>query len=243
MASEQISSSPGHIYQYSLMSALLVGETQGGLALKELTKRGDFGLGTFQLADGEMILLDGTAYHMKHDGSTSVVQPDTILPYATVTTFKPTIKSQVSNVTKDELQRHIEHLTPTAGNYFLAIRMDGKFKKMKVRVIKAQDVPGESILETVRKNQREIETENVVGTVIGFRAPECYQGLTVAGYHLHFINSERKVGGHCLAYEIEAVDIQVSIIRKLYTELPDREDFYKADLSLNQEGIVSVEGK
>ncbi|KAJ2955985.1 hypothetical protein NQZ79_g8091 [Umbelopsis isabellina] len=243
MASEQENTNPGHIYQYSLMSALLVGETQGGLALKELTKRGDFGVGTFQLIDGEMIMLNGTAYHMKHDGSTSVVPLDTVLPYATVTNFKPTIKSEVSNVTKDELQRHIEKLTPTAGNYFLAIRLDGKFKKMKVRVIKAQDVPGESVLETVRKNQREIETENVEGTIIGFRAPECYQGVTVAGYHLHFINSERKAGGHCLAYEIEHATVQVSIIRKLHTELPDREDFYKADLSLNQEGIVSVEGK
>lgn len=243
MALEQDNNTSGHIYQYSLMSALLVGETQGGLALEELTKRGDFGVGTFELVDGEMVMLNGIAYHMKHDGSTSVVPPDTILPYATVTFFKPTIMSEASHFTKDELQRHIEEVTPRAGNYFLAIRLDGKFKKMKVRVIKAQDVPGESIVETVRKNQREIETENVVGTIIGFRAPECYQGVTVAGYHLHFINKERNVGGHCLAYEIEHVNIQVSIIRKLHTELPDREDFYKADLSLNHEGIVSVEGK
>jgi alpha-acetolactate decarboxylase len=129
----------------------LDGQTLGGIQLKELAKHGDFGLGTFELADGEMILFDGTPYHMKHDGSTSVVKPDAILPYAMVIPFKPSINSKVSDFIKYAFQKHIESLTPTAGNYFLAIRVDGLFKKMKVRLVKAQDIPRESVLETVRK--------------------------------------------------------------------------------------------
>jgi acetolactate decarboxylase len=225
------------------MSALLDGQTLGGIKLKELTKRGDFGLGTFELADGEMVLLDGTPYHMKHDGSTETVKPDTILPYATVTYFEPSIKSTVSDINKGQFQQHLETLTPKAGNYFLAIRVDGSFAKMKVRLVKPQDIPGESVLETVRKNQREIDMENVEGTMIGFRSPECYQGITVAGYHLHFINKNRTAGGHCLDYEIKRADTAVSVIRNFDTELPERDDFYKADLKLNQDGIIKVEGK
>ncbi|GAB5587644.1 hypothetical protein Unana1_02544 [Umbelopsis nana] len=231
------------IYQYSIVSALMDGQTVGGIQLQHLRKRGDFGLGTLELADGEMILVDGTAYHMKHDGSTKVVQPDTCLPYAMTTIFKPTISKTVECLSKDAFHKFIEVLTPTAGNYFLAIRCEGRVKKIKVRVAKGQNVPGERVMETIKKTQRVIYMEDVEGTFIGFRSPDCYQGISVAGYHLHFINKERTAGGHCLDFDIDRGKVEVSIIRKYYTELPDTDEFYKADLSLNSEGIVQAEGK
>jgi acetolactate decarboxylase len=242
MSNNQPLQTSSKIYQYSIVSALMDGQTVHGIQLKDLTKQGDFGLGTFQLADGEMILVDGTAYHMRHDGSISVVEPTTYLPYAMVTFYKPTVTATVAGMLKPDFQKHIEDITPTAKNYFLAIRFDGVFKKIKVRVVKGQDVPGAKVMETITKNQKVIDLESVEGTMMGFRSPACYQGITVAGYHLHFISKDRTAGGHCLDYEIQEGSTGISIIRKLDTELPNTDDFYKADLSLNHEGIVKAEG-
>jgi alpha-acetolactate decarboxylase len=237
----QMENSP-KIYQYSIVSALMDGQTQGGIQLKELYKQGDFGLGAFQLADGEMILIDGTMYRMQHNGSISVAEPTVCLPYAMVTFYKPTVSTTIANMVKQDFQRHIEDITPISRNYFLAIRFEGFFKYLKVRLVKGQGVPGERLIEYMTQTQRVIEMENMEGTMLGFRSPQCYQGITVAGYHLHFISKDRTVGGHCLEYDIQEGDAGISIIRRLDTELPDSDDFYKADLRLNNEGIVKAEG-
>jgi alpha-acetolactate decarboxylase len=242
MADNQKLRTPPKIYQYSIVSALMDGQTLHGIQLKDLVKQGDFGLGTFQLADGEMILVDGTAYHMRHDGSISVVEPTTYLPYAMVTFCRPTVTTSVSGMLKPNFQKHIEDITPTAKNYFLAIRLDGVFKKVQVRAVKGQDVPGAKVMETITKTQKIFNLENVEGTMIGFRSPACYQGITVAGYHLHFISKDRKAGGHCLDYEVQEGSAGITIIRSLDTELPDTDDFCKADLTLDHEGIVKAEG-
>jgi len=56
------------VFQTSVISALLDGVYDGDLSLAELLAHGDFGLGTFNGLDGEMIILDGTAYQLHADG-------------------------------------------------------------------------------------------------------------------------------------------------------------------------------
>ncbi len=51
------------VYQTSLMSALLGGVYDGEMTVRELLRHGDFGLGTFNALDGEMVVLDGACYH------------------------------------------------------------------------------------------------------------------------------------------------------------------------------------
>ncbi|KAI9280361.1 alpha-acetolactate decarboxylase [Umbelopsis sp. AD052] len=236
-----VSNTPSKIYQYSIISAFLDGQTLHGIPLKDLAKHGDFGLGSFQLADGEMIMLDGKAYHMCYDGSITPVEPSTILPYAMVTFYKPNVTATVAGLLKPDFQKHIEDITPTAKNYFLAIRFDGVLKKLKFRIAKGQDEPGANVMKTITKTQRVIEMEDVEGTMIGFRSPDCYQGITVAGYHLHFIKKDRSTGGHCLDFEIQEGSLGISIIRQIDTELPDTDDFCKANVTVDHEGIVNAE--
>ena len=47
------------IYQYSTINALLEGVFDGDITLGSLKNYGDFGIGTFNTLDGEMIFLDG----------------------------------------------------------------------------------------------------------------------------------------------------------------------------------------
>jgi acetolactate decarboxylase len=43
------------------MGALLAGVYDGNVTIRELLRHGDFGLGTFNALDGEMLVLDGCA--------------------------------------------------------------------------------------------------------------------------------------------------------------------------------------
>ena len=56
------------LFQTSTIDALLVGVYDGETTFQELKRHGDFGLGTFNGLDGEMIALDGQFYQIKADG-------------------------------------------------------------------------------------------------------------------------------------------------------------------------------
>ena len=60
------------VYQTSTMGALLDGVYDGDVTIAELLTHGDFGLGTFNHLDGEMVVLDGVCHHLRSDGSATV---------------------------------------------------------------------------------------------------------------------------------------------------------------------------
>ena len=75
------------VYQTSLMSALLDGIYDGDTTVATLLEHGDFGLGTFNALDGEMLILDGICYRMRVDGTVEPAAGDDLSPFAVVTEF------------------------------------------------------------------------------------------------------------------------------------------------------------
>lgn len=55
------------IYQVSTMTSLLDGVYDGDFELSEIPKYGDFGIGTFNKLDGELIGFDGEFYRLRSD--------------------------------------------------------------------------------------------------------------------------------------------------------------------------------
>jgi acetolactate decarboxylase len=53
-----------------------------------LLEHGDFGLGTFENLDGEMVILDGAIYQVRGDGSVKHREDDFQIPFAVVTRFQ-----------------------------------------------------------------------------------------------------------------------------------------------------------
>ncbi len=80
-------------YQSSTMTALLDGVYDGGLTYGELEQQGDFGLGTFNELDREMVAVDGRFFQLRSDGTASPVTPDERTPFAAVTYFRATSPS------------------------------------------------------------------------------------------------------------------------------------------------------
>src|SRR4249919_2267892 len=67
-------------YQVSTISSLLAGGYDGATTIGEMLRHGNFGLGTFNGVDGEMIVLDGQAH---------LVDPSDLTPFAVVVPFQP----------------------------------------------------------------------------------------------------------------------------------------------------------
>ena len=229
------------VYQTSVIDALLAGVYDGDRTLEEVRGHGDFGLGTYQHLDGEMVLLDGQFYQVKVDGR--VYKPDLKgkTPFAAVCHFAPEKAFAVMEGTDlVGFESLVDRQSPNQ-NQFCAIRMEGHFKTMKTRSVPAQTKPYPPLAE-VAKKQAVFEMENVAGTVLGFRSPPFVKGVGVPGYHLHFISQDRSRGGHILAFEVVTGTAQVDVLNRFEMELPDTEAFATVDLSPNrQQELKSVE--
>ena len=57
------------LFQVSTSNALVQGVFQGAVTVRDPKRNGDFGLGTFDVLDGELIMLDGDCYRAAGGGS------------------------------------------------------------------------------------------------------------------------------------------------------------------------------
>ncbi|KAK4186969.1 alpha-acetolactate decarboxylase [Podospora australis] len=232
------------VFQFSLISALMDGVASHGTPISRVLAHGDHGLGTFRNMVGEMIVVDGEVYQMKHDGSVIHVNPeDTITPFATVTRFQATTKTKASVTGKKDLKELLTRLFPSSKNHFLAIRMDGVFRKINFRTAGGQCRPREGMVDVCAR-QAEHTFEGEKGTIVGFRCPEYVMGINVAGDHLHFISEDRQRGGHILSFETDGeVEVGISQMSNFHLELPtEDEEFNTAALAKDEKGIKAVEG-
>jgi acetolactate decarboxylase len=60
----------------------------------------------------------------------------------------------------------------------------------------------------------------VDGTLAGFRLPDYDQGISVAGYHLHFLDDNRSQGGHALDFQMTSGDVHICTLSELHLSLP-----------------------
>ena len=195
-----------------------------------LRRHGDFGIGTFNALDGEMIVIDGTIYRLAGDGTAKIAADSAKTPYAAVTWFEPDIDETV-NRTQDKrrFEGHLDELAASP-NLFYAVRFDGKVPMIRIRNVVRQTPPYRPLMEAIA-DQVVHELDNVEGTLIGFRCPDYAVGIGVPGYHLHFITAERGMGGHVLDYELAAGRMQLDHTSSLHLELPQNREFNQADLA------------
>ncbi len=230
------------VYQSSTIGALLAGIYDGDVTIAELLEHGDFGLGTFNRLDGEMIVLDGVCYHLRADGSARVAAAQELTPFAVVTWFQPDATIELASATREELAALVDHTIPSE-NLLYALRIDGTFKTVSTRTVAEQSKPYPPLTEAAA-GQALAEFREVSGTLAGFRTPDYEQGISVAGYHLHFIDQERAHGGHVLGFELEQGRIQISASSDLQLSLPRSGAFLDAKFSLEHmaDEIESAEG-
>ena len=220
------------IFQTSTIDALLAGVFDGETNFGEVRENGDFGIGTFDALDGEMILLDGTVFQVAHDGSVNVIDDETTTPFANSTFFDPDIEiildEPIASFTA--LEEFLDSKIATK-NLFFAIKIESEFPRIETRSVPRQNRPYPPLAEVVAE-QNKFEFENVAGTVVGFRSPAFVAGVNVPGYHLHFLNAERSAGGHILEIALAAgTKIELDPTPRFALELPESGDFLDTNLA------------
>jgi acetolactate decarboxylase len=219
------------VFQTSTIDALLAGLYDGDLSCRHLLEKGDFGIGTFDGLDGEMVLLDGRIYQVKADGKVYTPGSSCSTPFATVCRFKADKAFAITTPSDEKaVENLINHAAPNQ-NLFYAIRIRGTFKSVKTRSVPRQQKPY-PVLEAVTRHQPEFIRDNVEGTIVGFRCPAFVKGVNVPGYHLHFISHDRTFGGHVLGFEITAGEGDIDGLHQFFLRLPEHAaDFARTDLS------------
>lgn len=225
------------IYQTSLMSALLSGVYDGTTTVADLLKKGDFGLGTFNQLDGELIAFNSEVYQLRSDGSARTASPQQQSPFAVMTFFRPQYQHQFRGPATRAEVHHIIDQYVTSDNQFCALRIDGQFSLAETRTVPCQHRPYKSMPEVLGK-QPTFHFHQRSGVLIGFRTPQYMQGINVAGYHEHFITDDRQGGGHLLDYQLEHGTLSFGEISKLVIDLPGDSDFLHANL--NPENLDSA---
>jgi len=218
------------LFQVSTLGALLQGVYDGTTTVRELRAHGDYGIGTFDALDGEMLVNQGIFYQLRSDGTCHVMPKDARSPFAAVTFFDADRAIPVENLTvPDEIDGALQSALPTV-NVFYAVRIVGEFEHVKVRSVPRQVKPYPPLTEVV-KTQPVFEHHDLHGTLVGFRCPPFVQGLNVPGYHFHFIDADAKVGGHVLECRVRSGIAEVDVTPAIRITLPDSPAFYGLDLS------------
>ena len=229
------------LFQVSTIDALMQGVFDGFYSFDDLMDQGDFGIGTFNALDGEMVALDGEYYQVRADGVAYPVQGDMTAPFATVTRFEADQTAALENAGNfTELARQIDRHLPSP-NAFYALRIDGTFPYVQTRSVPRQEKPYPRLAEAV-EDQSVFNLTNVTGSVVGIWSPDFVKGVNVPGYHLHFITEDRKAGGHILEIQVANATAQMDVTAGFAMQLPSSGDFYNVNLSGNlQEELERIE--
>ena len=218
------------LFQTSTLQALMNGVYDGDCSFGELKRHGNFGLGTFDGLDGEMVAVDGQFYQVKTDGKAYPVGPAQKTPFCEVTFFKAEkVLDLREPLDLAQLEQRLLSQMPS-GNFPYAIKITGKFSYVKTRSVPPQTKPYPPLLE-VAKHQAVFEFKDVDGVIVGFYHPNYLAGINVAGYHCHFLTYDRRAGGHLLDCRIKQVRVELEQLEDFSLRLPESAAFSRTDLS------------
>jgi acetolactate decarboxylase len=175
-----------------------------------------------------MILLDGVFYHARADGSAVVAGPEQKTPLAYVTLFQRSNPVAIeSTLTLQQLESWLDARLQNP-NFFYAIRVEGLFREASTRAMAPQSKPYKPLAEIVG-TQSVREYTLTRGVLVGFRSPAFSKGISVPGYHWHFLTGDHKHGGHLLTMTVADAKVQIQQISELDLSLPRTEAFAAAD--------------
>ena len=217
------------LFQVSTSGALVQGIYQEAVSSKLLLNYGDFGLGTFENLDGEMVVLDSAIYQVRSDGEVLKIMDDVGTPFAVVTHFVADRDLTIENASSFEELSQICDRYRDSDNLFYAFRIDGRFAHVHTRAMKAtlDGLP----LAKAAAIQPEFDFKDVDGSLVGIWAPQFSSALNIAGYHFHFLSEDRTKGGHLLECSGENLRVRVERLNDFHLSLPESEEFLRADLT------------
>ena len=201
------------LFQLSDLNRLFKGDYSVTEKCSDVLKEGDFGIGTFEALDGEMLVLDGIVYRIRSDGKAYKAEDAALCPYIQITTFTNGKGIKLTRVSDYKaLETVLNGLLENKESLYFAIKISGDFNYLKVRSIPKQNPPYPP-LQDVIKLQSIYEHKNAKGTMAGFFTPEKDRNPAPA-FHFHFIDSEKNFGGHVLELNVKNATVEAEPLDK-----------------------------
>ena len=216
------------IQQFSFVDALVAGLFDGAFSAATVAAQGTLGVGCGDALDGELVLLGDELVVCRADGVTPV-DGQARIPFAEVVQFEPTFTHEITSpLTEAEFEALVDELVPSH-NLFYALRVEGEFESVTVREAVRQQRPFKGLADAV-KDQHESQITETTGTLLGFKGPDVFQGLSVADYHLHYLSSDRSEGGHSMDFVMRRGTLHMEAYAAFTLRLPQTESYLAAEL-------------
>ncbi|SIT73274.1 acetolactate decarboxylase [Ectothiorhodosinus mongolicus] len=211
------------LYISAPVNALVEGLYREDTLVRDILEQGDFGIGTFNDLDGEMVVVDGRVYQLRADGLSHDVPDEARTPFACVTFFRPySFEDLDQPLDYAQLIDILDRMVPSK-NMLYAIRLEGHFDYVRTRSVPRQDAY--KPLVEVTREQPEFEFENVRGTMVGFWTPDFLSSVAVPGYHLHFLTEDCQRGGHLLTCKPHGIRVSLQHMPNIQLGLPMTLDY------------------
>jgi len=186
-----------HLKQYSNSQNLVNGDYNSHTNIKNLLESFDFGLGTCESLDGEFLVKDRIAIHLKPDGTGDVISQEMGVSYCVMTNFTPDWSKRTDcNLSLVEFYQIIENQYQNT-SLPIIIMFEGEISSIKLRSMTKQSLPYKPlslIMPTLTLNDH----NTTHGSIIGFYFPEASSKLNCPGYHLHYISRDNSIAGHIM---------------------------------------------
>ncbi len=218
------------VYQYSVLNSLMSGVYDGNKTISELIKHGNFGVGTVNGLNGELVIADGMAYQVRSDGKVIKLAGSSKVPFAQVCFFSSQEIIAASNLgSLDDVKSFVDSKLMSK-NLLYAIKIKGLFSYVKTRSVPKQSKPYIPLSEVIKK-QSVFEFSTIEGVVIGFRQPDYIKEINTPGYHFHFLSKDKNAGGHVLDLRVIRADVTIDSIKDYKIEFPKDTEFLQKNLS------------
>lgn len=222
-----MSSNHSSIYLCAPVNALVEGIYEQKIPFTEIKEHGDFGLGTFDNLDGEMVMLDGNIFQITGQGKVNRIDEAALTPFSCVTFYRPASHDELeTELDYEAFLKWLLNLLPSP-NIFYAIRIEGRFAYVKTRSVPRQE--NYRPLVDVAREQPTFEFNQIAGTLAGFYTPSFMGSLSVPGLHLHFLSEDLQHGGHLLSCRPQKISTGVQFIHRLELALPMSLDYLTWD--------------
>ncbi|NVY96269.1 acetolactate decarboxylase [Lactobacillus sp. DCY120] len=206
------------LYQHGTLALLVPGLLKGTMTMGELLEHGDYGIGTGEGLDGELIILAGKAYQVNGAGQVKLLSPDFTVPFASVHQGDYQVLATYQDLAAADFYQKVTTALASP-NVFYSLKVQGTFRKMKTRAVDKTQPPYATLVEASEK-QSIFEGENIAGTLISYYSPELFHGAAVAGYHSHFLAADHSMGGHILDFELATGQVEVQVFDTLEQHFP-----------------------
>lgn len=181
-----------------------------GLAdVRQIAQGHTIGLGTFANLDGELVMVGGTVYQVRPDGTPREASESARTPFMQAINFRPETNAPIPpGTTCAQLPALITEVAQRS-NGIIAVRVRGTFTDLITRSVTADPPPFQPLSQTIAE-QTVFPLGQQRAVLVGFWQGRDALGIGQDGLHLHGLNTNRTAGGHVLSCTAGS-DVQLSV--------------------------------